>query len=98
MRRETKFKKMFKKKLKRLYPECIIVEADPTYFWSVPDVYFFLGSFWAALEFKRTEGSSRRPNQEYWVEVLDKMSFARFVYPGVEEEVLSELEAAIQNR
>ena len=50
---------------------------------------------WAALEIKRSRSASHRPNQNYWVDRLDEMSFAAFIYPENEEAVLRDLERAL---
>ena len=51
---------------------------------------------WASLECKKSEGARKQPNQEYYVEKLDSMSFSRFIFPENKEEVLRELQSAFQ--
>jgi hypothetical protein len=41
--------------------------------------------------------ASRQPNQDYYVEQLDEMSFAAYIYPENEEEVLSALQQAFES-
>jgi hypothetical protein len=45
------------------------------------------------LEVKASTKASHQPNQDYYVEKLDYMGFARFVYPENEAAVLNELDA-----
>jgi len=59
---------------------------------SKPDLIILGSPNWAALEFKKTARSKTRPNQPYHVERMNAKSYARFVYPTIEEEVLDELE------
>jgi hypothetical protein len=49
------------------------------------------------LEVKVKKDADVQPNQEYYVDLLDSMSFASFIYPENEEEVLSELETAFRS-
>lgn len=51
---------------------------------------------WASLECKKSANAAKQPNQEYYVDLMDNMSFSRFVYPENKEEVLSELQSAFR--
>jgi hypothetical protein len=44
------------------------------------------------LEVKLNDCAGVQPNQEYYVGVLDEMSFASFINPRIEEEVLHDLQ------
>lgn len=57
----------------------------------------FEGGFWAALEGKTSETAPHQPNQPYYVDLMDKLSFAAFIYPENEEAVLNELEQEYQS-
>lgn len=43
------------------------------------------------LECKESAHAKTRPNQPYYVNLFNKMSFARFVWPENEEEVVEHL-------
>lgn len=83
-------------RLKDLFPGCEIIKVDPAYQQGHPDLVVLYGPYWASLEFKKGRKSSRQPNQEHFVEKMDDMSFAAFIYPENEEEVLHALEQAFK--
>ena len=88
---ENKFQSNLIKELKRMFPGCIIVKNDPNYIQGFPDLTIFYKNKWAVLECKKSKNASRQPNQEYYVDKLDGMSFARFISPENKEEILDEL-------
>lgn len=75
-----------------MFPGCIVMKNDPNYIQGIPDLIVLWGDRWAALEVKRSDKASRQPNQKYYVEMMDHMSFARFIYPQNKEEVLNEIQ------
>jgi hypothetical protein len=89
---ESKFQAQLIKELKKMFPGCIVLKNDPNYIQGIPDLTIFWGSRWATLEVKKTADSSHQPNQDYYVELMDDMSFSRFIYPENKEEVLHELQ------
>lgn len=86
------------KKLKQLFPGCFVLKNDSGYMPGIPDLLILYGEQWAMLEVKAAENSPERPNQRHYVETLDDMSFADFIYPENEAEVLRELEFAFGTR
>lgn len=56
-----------------------------------PDLTILYKNHWALLECKAYEKASHRPNQDYYVEQANQMSFARFIFPENKQEVLDEL-------
>lgn len=82
--------------LKSKYPGAIFLKNDPTYRRGVPDLIMLYKDKWAMFETKRGSKSTHRPGQDYNVDILDKMSFARFVYPENMEDVLNELENTLR--
>jgi hypothetical protein len=86
------------KELKRRFPGCVILKNDSSYLQGVPDLIILYFDRWAMLEVKLDCGSSFRPNQEYYLDLLNQMSFATVIYPEIEEEVLSALQLTFEPR
>jgi hypothetical protein len=98
MRRESKFQRDLICEIEELFPGCLIMKNDPTYIQGIPDLLILYKKRWAALECKRSERAHHQPNQEYYISVMDDMSYASFVYPENKEVVLDELQQALQPR
>ena len=94
---ENKYQAKVIKKLKRMFPNCIIMKTDPSYQQGFLDLIILYEDSWAALEIKASESASSQPNQDYYVERLGEMSFAAYIYPENEEEVLSALQQAFKS-
>ena len=88
---ESKFQSKLIKEIKKLFKGCIVMKTDATYIQGIPDLLVLYKHKWACLEIKRSANARRQPNQEYYVKLMNKMSFARFVYPENKEAVLNEL-------
>ena len=93
---ERDFQSKLIKKLKDEFEGCVVLKNDSSYIQGIPDLLVLFNDKWAMLECKRSSSASHRPNQEYYVDLLDKMSFSRFICPENEEEVLHELEQAFR--
>lgn len=89
--KENQFQAKLIKRLKSEYPECMVLKNDPTYIQGVPDLLVLHKDKWASLECKRSNGAKKQPNQDYYVERMNEMSFSRIISPENEEEVLREL-------
>lgn len=89
---ESKFQKELMDEIRELYPGCVIVKNDSSYIQGFPDWTIFYQDKYAILEAKREEKAKHQPNQDHYVEKLDRMSFSRFVYPENKDEVLRELD------
>ena len=90
-KRENKFQKDLMDEIKSLFPGCLIMKNDSGYIQGIPDWTILYKDKWAVLEAKREKDAEKQPNQDYYVEKLDGMSFSRFVYPENKDEVLREL-------
>lgn len=88
---ERDFQHNLIKELKLIFPGCIVLKNDSSYIQGVPDLTVFYNDKWATLECKKSANATKQPNQEHYVEVMDKMSFSRFIFPENKEEVLNEL-------
>lgn len=95
---ENKYQAGLIKRLKQRFPGCEILKNDPNYRQGILDLTLFFGPCWAMLEVKGSATASERPNQAYYVEQMNNMSFAAFIYPENEEEVLTALQAAFESR
>lgn len=91
---EAEYQSKLIKKLRLLFLDCVILKNDSSHLQGIPDLVIFHGNRYAFLEVKAKEDSDQQPNQEYYVRKLDRMSFAAFIYPSNEEEVLSALQKA----
>lgn len=78
--------------LRKLFPGCKTFKMEQ--FQGCPDILVLYRNKWAMLECKRSANAERQPNQEYYVGMFDRMSFARFIYPENREEILNELQQA----
>lgn len=90
---ESQFQAKLKKRLAERFPGCIVMKNDPNDIQGIPDLTVLYRERWAALECKRSENAkNRQANQEYYVDKLNGMGFARFIFPENEAEVLQDLE------
>ena len=96
--KENEFQAELIRDIKREFPGCIVLKNDPNYIQGIPDLLILFKDKWAVLETKRSKDSPHRPNQDYYISVLDKMSFARFIYPENKEEILDELQRPFRFR
>lgn len=94
--RESNFQARLIKDLKKLFPGCIITKNDPNYIQGIPDLTIFYKDKWATLECKQKENAKQQPNQEHYVEKMNKMSFSRFIFPENKEEVLHDLQRSFE--
>lgn len=90
-RLESGFQDKLRDELKKLFPGCMIFKMDQIQ--GIPDLLILYKSKWSSLECKKSSKASRRPNQEYYVDLMDKMSFSRFICPENKDEVLKELKS-----
>lgn len=76
------------KKIHRRFPGCTVLKNDSSYMQGIPDLTLFHGPLWAWLEVKPSADAEQQPNQEYYIDWAQRMSFGAFIYPENEEEVL----------
>lgn len=88
---ENKFQANLIKEIKGRLPGCIVMKNDSSYIQGIPDLLVLHKNKWASLEVKKNAKAKRQPNQEYYVDKMNDMSFSRFIYPSNKEEVLNEL-------
>ena len=91
---ERIFQSKLIKELKNMFPDCMVFKMDAIQ--GIPDLLILFKNKWATLECKRSSSSSKRPNQEYYVNKMNDMSFSKFICPENKEEVLNELQQAFE--
>jgi hypothetical protein len=94
--RESKYQAALKDKLYAMFPGCFITKNDSSYTQGIPDLLILFRDRWAMLEVKVSADAPKQPNQDWYVGELNAMSFAAFICPENEEEVLRELEQALR--
>lgn len=80
--------------LRSLFPGAIIGKIE--LFQGCPDLLILYRDKWATLETKRGTQSAHQPNQDYYVNLMNEMSFSRFINKENKEEVLRDLQKAFR--
>lgn len=96
--KESAFQASIKKEIAKKYPGSIVLKTDPTQKQGIPDLIVLYGKHWAALEVKRSDKAKHRPNQDYYIERMNRMSYASFISPENKKEVYSEMEKLFKPR
>jgi hypothetical protein len=86
---ESKFQAELVRDLKELFPGCIVLKNDSSYMQGIPDLLVLYKNYWVALECKDSLKARKQPNQEWYVETMNHMSFAAFIYPENREEIIN---------
>jgi hypothetical protein len=91
---ETIYQADLIERLYRTFPGCVVLKNDAKMVQGIPDLLILYKSFWAMLEVKINVHANRQSNQEYYIKKFAGMSFAAFIYPENEEDVLYALQSA----
>lgn len=92
-KRESDFKRKLYNEIREKFPGSEVLPNDAGYRQGIPDATVYLpNGRYIMLESKRVRTSSRRPNQEHYVEKSSFSNHAMFAYPENKNEVLSEVE------
>ena len=83
------------KKILNILPGCFILKNDPSEAQGIPDLLILHNDRWGMLEVKMSGTSHIQPNQEYYVDMFNDMSFCAFIYPENENEVLDDLQSTL---
>lgn len=86
------------KVLRERFPGCMILKNDSSYLQGIPDLLILHMDRWAMLEIKSSPMFAYQPNQLYYIDLLNNMSFAAFIYPENEGLVLDDLQHAFSAR
>jgi hypothetical protein len=93
---ENQYQARLIKRLMATFPGCVVLKNDPSYQQGILDLTILYKNKWALLEVKRSRSAPARPNQDHFVHQLNDMSFAAYIYPENEEEVLNALQQAFE--
>lgn len=93
---ESRYQAELIKTMGLLLPGSVVIKNDPSYRQGFPDLLVLHGPRWAALEVKRSAREPFQPNQEYYIDMLNDMSFADVIFPQNEEEVLYALQQTLR--
>jgi hypothetical protein len=93
---EAEYQAKLVRKLNRRFPGCLILRGDAFRDQGILDLFILHNERWASLEVKASRSAPTRPNQDHFVDRLGEMSFAAYIYPENEKEVLDALEQALK--
>lgn len=88
---EGKFKTDLRKDLEADFEGILILPGQSNVIQGIPDWLLIFNDRWAMLEAKASATAIKQPNQEYYVDMFNAMSFAAFIFPENKEHVLHEL-------
>lgn len=93
---------MLKEEIRKRFKGCWIFKLDSSEYQGIPDLLILWNDRWAILEVKREPPTGAkdyyRPNQEWYIEVFNDMSFSSVVYPENQEEVLDAIQQTFRTR
>ncbi len=94
---ENRFQADLIKEIEKRFVGCIVTKLDSGHIQGIPDILILYKNKWATLECKKDAHAKPRPNQPYYVNLMNEMSFSRFIFPENKEEVLNELERTFKS-
>lgn len=94
---EKDFQAKLIKRIESELPGSYVIKQDANYIQGLPDLLIVYKNRWAMLENKRSKSASKRPNQEYYISKFNEMSFASFISPETEQEVLDGLYKSLRS-
>lgn len=93
---ENAFQAKLIKELKVIFPGAIVTKLDANHIQGIPDLLILYKDKWAVLECKKSAHEKFQPNQPYYLEKMNEMSFASVIFPENKEEVLNGLQSALR--
>ena len=101
---EGKFKTKLKQEIMERLPGSMVFYLNPNDIPGIPDLEVLYQDRWAVLEAKNSEAEYYRDlkrdeklAQQYYVDKMNKMSFAAFIFPENKEELLNAMETALRS-
>jgi hypothetical protein len=95
MRSEAAYQKYLISHIQDIFPDSVVIKNDPRMIQGIPDLLVLWRNGWAMLEVKLSESAPIQPNQQYYIDLFNQMSFAAFIYPENEEQVLYDLQSTL---
>lgn len=92
---EGAFQDRVRKDILEMFPGSIVTKLDGAQ--GIPDLLILYKDRWATLECKKDSKAHHQPNQDYYVEKMNRMSFSRFIFPENKKEVLNELRQSFES-
>ena len=86
---ESGFQDSLIKQIKKILPGSMVFKMDQIQV--LPDLLVLYKDKWFSLECKRAANAKKQPNQEYYVNLMNEMSFSRFINPQNKDDILDEL-------
>ena len=96
MTREATYQAGLVKRIKKRFPDAVVMKTDSSQLQGCPDLLILKDKHWAMLEVKQSSTAKKRPNQEYYVDKFNNMSFSSFIFPENESEVLNAMERSFE--
>lgn len=94
---ESKFQAETIKMIRKMLPGCVIMKTNPNYLQGIPDTLVLFGPRWAAIEFKRSSNEPYQPNQEWYIDHLNELSYATMMCPENRKMKLDELQYTLRS-
>lgn len=95
---ENRFKTNLINDIEKIFPGCIVLHLPSEEIQGIPDLLILYKDRWAVLEGKKHKNATHRPNQDYYISLMNEMSYASFIYPENKREVLDELQQTLRPR
>lgn len=93
---ERDFQSSLIKELKNKFDGCIVLKNDSSYIQGIPDLLVLYKNKWVALECKKSAKAHKQPNQEYYVDLMNDMSYASFISPENKEDVMNAIQQTFE--
>lgn len=104
MKRENDFQSGLIKEIEKRFEGSIVTKLDSGHIQGIPDLLVLYKNKWACLECKKSEEEYRKcvrtnnpPNQKYYVDLMNKMSYSSYIYPENKEDVLNDLQRTFES-
>ena len=74
----------------------MVLKNDANYIQGIPDLTVLYRNKWAFLELKKDRKATRQPNQPYYIDFAREYAYGAIVSPENKEDILNELQQALQ--